>query len=121
MSALRNLAFGLAGVVLVTSSVAAQQADGPRCGTHVPSLQIVLDHGAQDQVAAVMAGLLDDPSAHAFITSLPMDAAHEWFSVLFHPTLVNALVEDTDARKARWSAMADAIEDAYVPAKDTTG
>ena len=77
-----------------------------------------LDSGQSADVAMVMDVLLEDPASQAYLATLDMDEARPWFAVLFHPSLVNSIVSQSDARKAQWSALADILEAAYVPAAE---
>ena len=60
-----------------------------------------------------------DPASATYLATLQMEEAKLWFAVLFHPALVNTVVTQSEDRKAQWSALADILEAAYVPAART--
>lgn len=114
MPRIQHLVPAVLASLFLGSSMQADPAPTLLCGSHIPSLQVILDQGTPDDVDFIVASLLDDPNASAYLGTLSAKDANAWFAVIFHPAFLDRLADDGAARQASWDALADIIEAAYM-------
>ncbi|MEL6957401.1 MAG: hypothetical protein AAGL89_00450 [Pseudomonadota bacterium] len=73
----------------------------------------MLASGSEPTVNEVLRIVLDDVRLEMHIARLPAAQAEDWMEVLFHPAFVTTLVDESDARKESWDALANLLEAAY--------
>jgi hypothetical protein len=78
-----------------------------------PMTVATMDHASEVGIEAILEGLIQSGAADRIVVTLDTDSARPLFAVLFHPVFLEALVEDTDARRAAWSNTVDALEELY--------
>jgi hypothetical protein len=79
-----------------------------------PMIPVAMNLAGEAGIDAISAGLLGSADAGLLVARLDMNSARPLFALLFHPMLLEALVQD-EARThhAAWSSMVDSLEGLY--------